>query len=348
VRIRKSILLGVGCILFAWVLWRIGWQTILYSFTEIGPNYVWIAFWPLIYYCFYSLGWYFVGPHKERSGEDVSFWTLLKARLVGEAINYLTPLGGVGGEPARTLYMKGRMELHVTAATVIIDRTLYTLSSILFIVAGILLAFLVLDLNKTIQISAMVLLVFFMVAIFFIIFAQLRGGVTGFVKVIRKLGVAKNWVERKLPQLEVMEKTIRDFYRRRPRDFACAFLCHLIGRAGGTLEVWFILIFLGAFSPHSVWQDGGTGLLSLPLLHQLIFSLLIAVFVLILNFAFFMFPSQIGVAEGGTAILFQSMGIDPALGVALQIARRIKSLFYIALGLLLMGLRKGSKSVEAL
>src|SRR5262249_23761912 len=148
------------------------------------------------------------------------------------------------------------------------------------------------------------------------------------------------FIEKKLPQLEHMEKTMQDFYHRRPFSFASAAFCHLVGRAGGTIEIWLMLYFLGAFSPHSVWIQKASSLSDMSFGMQMATSLLIAVFVIVLNFAFFMFPSQIGVAEGATALLFRSLHFNPALGVALQIVKRVKSLFYIALGLWLAAKKK--------
>jgi len=46
-----------------------------------------------------------------------------------------------------------------------------------------------------------------------------------------------------------------------------------------------------------------------------------------------MFPSQIGVAEGGTAVLFQIIGLRSGAGVALQIVSARQITFYIAFGL---------------
>lgn len=331
----KSIFFAVGCALFAIVLWRTGWQTISRSFTEIGFNYVWVILWPMVYYFFYSLGWKLIIPPDKR----FPLWEVLKARIVGEAINYLTPLGNFGGEPARTLYLKEHMPLHVTAATVVIDRTLYFLATVVFTLAGVAVAFFTLKLDGAMKTAALVTLVGLSVVLIALIAAQQVKGVTKLANLFVKMGIGRKWLTARLHKIAEIEETMRDFYRKRPADFAGATLCHLLGRAGGTLEIWIVLYFLGAFSEYGAWQQSDA-ITSMTIGHQLLVSLLIAVYVIVLNTAFFMFPSQIGVAEGGTAVLFRLLGFDPALGVALQLVRRIKSLFYIGFGLQAIALKK--------
>ena len=55
-----------------------------------------------------------------------------------------------------------------------------------------------------------------------------------------------------------------------------------------------------------------------------------------LNGIFFFLPMQIGIAEGGNAMLFQAMKMGTAVGLALGLARRVRSIAWSVLGLALM------------
>jgi hypothetical protein len=63
------------------------------------------------------------------------------------------------------------------------------------------------------------------------------------------------------------------------------------------------------------------------------------------NGLFFFVPAQVGVYEGGHAALLHYLKISTAAGLALGVARRIRSLFWSALGLaLLMKSRRWSQN----
>jgi len=338
---KKTFFLFIGLVLFALVIWQTGFKTILASFTEVGINYVWLILWPLFYYFFYAWGWFqIIPPEQKQKEKKATLWGIFKARLVGEAVSYLIPLGFVGAEPARTLYMRGKMDMHVTAATVVVDRTLYLFAAIVFILGGLVAALFLLDLSLQMKwacVGAFILLLLFLLLF---IFAQHVKGMTRTSKFFMKMGWGKNWLEQKFEKIKQTDQIMVDLYRKRPWAFLRGLFGHLVGRGGGIIEIWLILLFLGTFSQQSIWQDQTGTLMGMTLGNQLAISLLIAVFVILLNLVFFMFPSQIGVAEGGTGLLFALLGYDPALGVALQIVRRVKSLFYIALGLMLITWRK--------
>lgn len=54
------------------------------------------------------------------------------------------------------------------------------------------------------------------------------------------------------------------------------------------------------------------------------------------NGVFFFLPMQIGIAESGSALLFQTMKMGAAVGLALGLARRVRSIAWSLVELALM------------
>jgi hypothetical protein len=52
--------------------------------------------------------------------------------------------------------------------------------------------------------------------------------------------------------------------------------------------------------------------------------------------AFKMIPYRLGVDEAGTALVARALALDPALGVALALVRRIRILFWNGVGIVLL------------
>jgi hypothetical protein len=56
----------------------------------------------------------------------------------------------------------------------------------------------------------------------------------------------------------------------------------------------------------------------------------------IINGLFFFMPSNIGVLEGGQVFLLTTLGLNPAIGLSLGIAKRMRKTFWIFVGWLFL------------
>jgi uncharacterized membrane protein YbhN (UPF0104 family) len=114
-----------------------------------------------------------------------------------------------------------------------------------------------------------------------------------------------------------MDRNIAAFYRRDRRGFLSSLGLHALSWVFGVAEVFYLLSVLGQ---------------PLPLVSAFLFCSLS----LIINTAFFFVPSGVGVFEGGHVFLFHLLGLGTGLGLAVGIIRRIRRLFWVAVGLLLL------------
>jgi len=326
--VAKKLLLLIGWILFLGVFLKIGMTPLVQSFSQIGWRYIWLFLLAFAYYFSYAAGWYYIIPPDQRQNNQVTILGLFKIRLIGEAINNLTPFGSFGGEGARVYYLRKQMETPIVTASLVLDKTFYFLTAIIFVFLGVVVAFSLLQISNVLKTASLAVLLVLMLFGAMAIWLQKKGAVKKVSIFLGKRGIATATIEKVLPKISAMEVMQKEFYSKRPKDFVRVFLFHFLGRLGGSFEIWLILFLTGAFIHISLWQ-------------QFCYSLLIAGYVIVLNIVFFMFPSQIGVAEGATALLFSMLGQPPSLGVLLQLIKRIKNLFFMALGLCLMGRRKG-------
>jgi uncharacterized membrane protein YbhN (UPF0104 family) len=157
-----------------------------------------------------------------------------------------------------------------------------------------------------------------------------RGGLeTGLNRFIRLPGI-----RRLAPRLEpyrellgVLDRQIAEFYRRAPRRFYQALGIECLSRLVYMLEYYLIFLAVG---------------IDLGYLQGLMIGGLAS---LILTASFFV-PFELGTKEGTHYLLFQLLGLDPALGVYTAIVSRARDLAWIALGLSLIWLSAGPAAQE--
>src|SRR5207244_12647857 len=100
---RVIVLIGGACLLGALVA-SVGVEPVADAFATMS----WWLLVVLVFPCvpgniFDTLGWRFAFPH-----DRVSFLTLWRARLAGEAVNTVTPTASVGGEAVKAWLVRPR------------------------------------------------------------------------------------------------------------------------------------------------------------------------------------------------------------------------------------------------
>lgn len=272
----------------------------------------------LAWYAAYALAWEIF---LRRLSNRVHWWDVFKIKVAGEAVNSITPLSWGGGDPVRILLLKKHIPFAEGTASVVVDRTLNNLAIALFMLIGVLLAFAVMDLPAYLK-GAMLLLVAAVVggALFFY-FRSHQGLVQFFVDLLKKLRLKKSFSESTLAHVEEIDRNIREFYSINKAGFAAAFGLHFFGRLCGVAEIYLAARFLDF--PLS-WTD----------------SYLLASLTVIINLLFVFVPGTVGVMEGAFAGVFALIKVDPALGTSLQIIRRLRMVFWTALGFFFMSRMK--------
>jgi len=316
-------MLGIG--LLVWLLLHLDAEEIADRLIQVG----WYFPFAFLAYTFANMittySWKeIVDPSQSKA----RYRDFLAAFWAGHAVNALTP-GGSLGEVFRGNIMRGKVNGEEIVASLMILYFMNTLAVNLFTLVGPLACLLLADLPVD------VVLILFGIAVLFFVPVIL-------MFIMLRLGAAHKlvWLLSRIPFVKLkdpdglmdkarsIDQKVRNFRKARPRAFARALVCLFSVRLFQVAEVWIVLMALVS------GQESGQ-LLLLAFLTQTA-SQLIA-----WGLAFV--PGQMGVAEGGSALLFKWLGMDPLTGLSMELVRRIRKVIGISIGLLLgvlVGLRK--------
>ena len=247
-----------------------------------------------------------------------SFWLLYVVRLVGEALNSITPAAYMGGEPVKA-YVLHRFGVPLTdaATSVILAKTALTIAQIAFVILGLALFFLArgataLDVALLAGAIAMGAAVTALLVRW-----QQRGLVGSLVRLARKILRRAQFLVRLEERAPAIDERLRSFYRDRKLDACASVVWHLLGWIAGGGEVFAIMLLIG----HPVsWRDA----IVIEALAQP--ARLIGLVV----------PATLGVQEAGGMLIFRMLGLAPELGLALMLLKRVREIGYSVLGLAIL------------
>jgi uncharacterized protein (TIRG00374 family) len=253
-------------------------------------------------------------------------WT---AQMVGEAVNNLTPLASVGGEPVKVALLKKRygVDYREATASLFLIQTIVNVALVVFVSSGFALMWITDALPPAYRLAAGSGL------------AVLTAGMASFFLVQRYQGVSRisGWLgrhrlgARALALLDVVrdiEDRLVAFYTGQPGRFATAITLAFVNWGLGAVEIACMLAFLGhPISLADAWVI------------ESLFALVRA--------ALFVVPANIGTQEGTLVLVCGLITGSPTLGLAVALLRRFRELVWIcggvALGWLVSG---GPATVE--
>ncbi len=278
---------GIGDVADA--LGRAGWGIVVIALFHLPP--MWAD----------AMGWRRLIPDDLRPPRR----TMLRARWIGESINDLLPVLQMGGNVVKAWLLADRgVPVGRAGASVVIDITLVVLSQILFTLFGLGLA------APTIGGGRPLLIVIAGTGIMAVLlggfyFVQRRGFFGLVVRVSGRFlgGLGQASLS---DRAATIDAEVKRLYADRPALSVSGFW-HMMAWILGVGEVWFALRLLG----HPV--DIGTALL-FESLGQAIRTGAFAV------------PGGLGIQEGGYVLVGAALGIEPAVALALSLARRVREL----------------------
>lgn len=281
---------------------------------RVGAGMSWLMAAYLVANLFYAAPFGLLLPRAARP----SWGALLASRFAAVSVNAATPFLGVGGEPARLLWLAPTQRRRAVAA-LFVDRGAFLAASALFLLAGVVTAVVRIPLPRAAKAALVAVALLAVAAAAALYRLQRRGGVAQ--PLARFLALfAPRHRERLTRPARELDDHIRDLHLDGGWRFGAALALHLGGRAAGALEVY-----------------AGARLLGLPVGAE--GTLVLAALPLAVDFAFSMVPSQIGLHEGATALLAGALGLDPAAGVALAFLQRVRQVVFVTLGFVLLTLR---------
>ena len=265
----------------------------------------------------------------EPGGHRLNLLDLFGLRLVGEALNDMTPAGPLLGETTKVLAVSRRMSTQSSASSVVIENLIYGLAAALFMLSGVVLAFLKLATNSRFRWLAGGLVICFLLSTLFCFWIVNRRVLLLGMIIDRLKGWGLNWafLDRHERNVRSVEMSICDFFLTRKRVFLYVLAIEIATNFTGIAEAYLVL---KATTAHSS-----------VLAAYLVESANRAVQVV---FAFV--PFGLGVQEGVAAATLEAFGYAANEGVSLAVIRKIRTLVWAALGLLLAAKLSIAKSAE--
>ena len=257
----------------------------------------------------------------------VSFARTLGLRLASEAVGQLGFLGQMFGENLRVLFLSSTIPLANGIASVTLDRAFFILSGAMVSTVGLVVVLVAWPLPHALSLYAGLLVAILLSLILSAAVAVRRRHrvVSGAARLLGSIPFLRGWIERQSPLIEDVEHCLLNFYHRTPGAFWGSVALNLAAHAAAILEVYLILFLLGVK-----------------------FSFLAAVAIealtKLINIVGLFNPGNIGTYEGGNMLVAKMFGLAAAAGLTLGLARRVRALFWAAVGGLCMIILSKSKS----
>ncbi len=244
------------------------------------------------------------------------------AFLTGEALGNLTPLGLFVSEPTKAVFVRHRVSLMTAVSGLAIENLLYTLSVAVVIASGTVAMLFSFDVPRAIRIFSVILLIGML--------ALLAGSGWVLGRQVKMVSPMLNWLHRRrwlpdslsqrLEKLRHLEDSIYGFHRRHPQRMLSVLVLEAAYHVAGVAEVFVILAWI-SHTP--------------TLLVAFVFETMNRA----TNVVFKFVPMRLGVDEAGSGLLSTALGYGSATGVTLAIVRKVRVLFWTAIGLLLLANR---------
>ncbi|MGE0869196.1 MAG: lysylphosphatidylglycerol synthase domain-containing protein [Kofleriaceae bacterium] len=322
-RVARVGALGVGLVLMAILLARLGPRQIAQHLREAGAGSVWL----LIAYAagttISALPWHIVMPRQARPGVSAA----ITSRFAAAGANTLLPLFGLGGELVRLFWLRPGTRAAGLAA-VVVDRLLYAIASAVFLLGGVIVATRLIALPHSYTVAAAVCAIVLLVISCGVLWIAARHRMAQRVHAIvqrlrRSRTVAGNGFTAK-----DVDAAFEDISGHRAR-IAGALAVHVVARVVLALEIY---AGFAAIDVTVSW-DVAVAFAAVPVA---------------LGFIGGVVPSQIGIQEGTQALIASALGIPPATAVTVVLLTRMRQLITAGIAwLLIAAVRKPGGSVAA-
>ncbi len=320
-RFSKTALTVAGFGLLAYLVQKIG-------LGEITANLEKFGYWfPLT--CVLGFGWLFFqslswNVIQRALFRKVPLMKFFRIKIISESLNTLLPSASIGGDAVRTMLVKKLIPLREGLPAILVDKTVEFVGGMVFMGTGLLLAFIYGQVPKPFIMPGILCVAITLLGIAFLIAIQFVGTNRVLLTITRLFPSWNRSIKSRRQSLRELDANLRYLYTKAGGRLCSAGLLHLLSRIMGACEVWLILMVL-----------------DIPL--GIVDAIFISAMVTVANTIFFLLPGQWGVSEGAHAVLLQSLGFHPGLGLSIGIIRRLRRLVFVIIGLVFFQLEKIEK-----
>jgi len=297
-----------------------------------------IGIWVVVYWL-NALAWQSMIEGNIGGKVPISFWRIYRLTITGYALNYATPVGGLGGEPYRIMELSKDIDNQHATSSVILYAMMHFFAHFWFwfISIFIYLGLVLIDdlpINITIGIILGIIVVFCLTA-FYIISRGYKNGLVKYVLgVLSRIPGMKRWTlkfwARHSESIKNIDEQIAALYAQDTKAFYKSLMLEYLSRVVQSMEVMFMLLLFG------IDCGGGLDGLTLTFLHSILIVAFTTLFANLIGFL----PMQLGVQEGGFVLSIAALGLSAALGIFVSIICRVREIIWIIIGIGLMKMKE--------
>lgn len=292
--------MGVG--LFALALARAGLPQIAAQLARVGPRAAWL----LIPYAIGTAIGAFPWASMLAPAARPRVLGVVAGRFVASSANALLPFFGLAGEPARLLWVEPDARAQGLAA-IVVDRVLYNASNGLLLLCGAAVAWFATELPAAVSLGAGAAAIATLGVTAVLLWGAVRTGVGERLQKLLRRMLGEAYADADFGRR--VDAELLAMLRRGNGRLALGTLTHMLGRSVILCEAYVGLVLLGV--PFEAAD-----------------AVVLAVVPIGLSLLFSSVPSQIGVQEGGQALVAAALGMSPSVGVTLVLLQRFRQLVF--------------------
>lgn len=284
-----------------------------------------IALWAVIY-LMNAASWYAIINDKEHT--RVSFLHVYRLTISGYVLNYVTPLGLLGGEPYRVMELAPYVGRAKATSSVILYSMMHVFSHFWFWLLGVVLMIVMYPLDWALGMLLAGLSVICLLVIYFFMKGYRNGLVVKIFHVLSYIPYVNRWSRRFFDShaeaLQRVDIQIAALHAQHKRTFYLSLGLELLARIISSLEIYVLMRIL---MPEVTVVD----------------SILIMAFSSLLSNLMFFMPMQIGAREGSIALVSGRLHLTAGYGLFTGILCRLREICWIVIGLSLIMIKKKAK-----
>ena len=317
----RNLFFFIGIALLGVMLFSLGmpWSEIWSHICQAG---YWlpvnIALWAGIY-MMNAASWYVIINDSVHT--HVPFTYIYRLTISGYVLNYVTPLGLLGGEPYRVMELAPRVGHAKAASSVILYSMMHVFSHFWFWLLGVALFVVVYPIDWGMGILLGSIATVSLLVIYFFMRGYRNGLIVKSFNLLSRIPYAGRWSRRFQEQhaeaLQRIDTQIAALHAQRKRTFYLSLGLELLARIVSCLEIYILMRIL---TPDVTVVD----------------SILIMAFSSFFSNLLFFMPMQIGAREGSIAMVTERLHLTAGYGLFTGILCRLRELCWIAIGLVLI------------
>lgn len=308
-----SVLLGAA--LLTALVWVVGPGALWRELGLLGWGLVPLILIEGVAELFHAAGWRccLSGPLR-----SLPFWDVLRIRMAGFAINYLTPTASLGGEVTKGTLLSLAHRGPEAVSGVIVGKLSYSLTQLVLAVVGSVVVLWQVELPTGVWPALLGGSLLLAVGIVGFLIVQREGRLGSVVRWLAGHRIGGKALARLADQITRVDGALKRFYREQPLDLPRSMAWHAAGMVCGMVQGWLFLLLLTERASPAL----GAGIWLLGTWFDLLA---------------FALPADIGVLEGTRILVFRLLGFRSSLGLTFGVALRLEQLFWSGAGLAAYG-----------